>query len=297
MYLNNNIYYATLDLMPGVPLNVYALKGSDYSILIDTGIKGMREQILSLCDEVGNIKNVLISHVHADHIGNNVAVKEKTGAKFFAAGAIPWIENLETHYMEFCIPNEHLPDSQQQRNEILGLMDGPVKVDGLLKAGTFFYPGNDVELEVIPLPGHKLEEVGFLNKTTGDLFTGDILLALAAPFFHGFQSSRKFKESTKKMRDMLGNGIVKRIFAAHHHPLDNAKALEAINVTENFLDEVRGNTIKEANGVDFPTLWKNVCSNMNKDLEFRGFAMLDVQVIELVDEGILYKDNGKIFNK
>ncbi len=49
MYLDNNIFYTTLDLMPEVPLNVYALRGSEYSILIDTGIKSMREQILSLC--------------------------------------------------------------------------------------------------------------------------------------------------------------------------------------------------------------------------------------------------------
>ncbi len=295
MKFDNNIYYTTLDLMPGVPLNIYALKGSEYSILIDTGIKGMRDQVLGLCEEAGKVDTVLITHVHADHIGCNVAVKEKTGAKFYAAGAVPWIENMETHYIEFCIPSEHLPDSQQQRDEILGLMDGPVNVDVVLAEGTVFRPGNGIELETVALPGHKLEEVGFLNKATGDLFTGDILLAMAAPFFHGFQTAQGFRNTMAKMKSMLDKGTVKRIFAAHHHPLDKEKSYEAIRITEKFLDEVRDNVIKESKGVDFPALWKNVCANMNKQLEFRGFAMLEVQVDELIAEGVLRKADGRIY--
>lgn len=297
MYLDKSIYYTTLDLMPEVPLNIYALKGRGYSILIDTGIRQMKDQVLSLCNEVGNIKNVLITHAHADHIGCNSAVKEKTGAQFYAAGALSWIENPETHYMEFCIPSEHLPDSQQQRDEILGLMDSPVNIDVVLSEGTIFRPGNGIELETITLPGHKLEEVGFLNRSTGDLFTGDILLAVAAPFFHGFQSARKFRKSLHKIISLLDSGIVNRVFASHHHPLNKEKAFEAIKTTEVFLDQVMENVILEAKGVNFPDLWKNVCRNMKKQLEFRGFAMLDVQVNELIEDGILIKEEGRIFKK
>ena len=297
MYLDNNIFYTTLDLMPGVPLNVYALHGKEYSILIDTGIKSMRKQILSLCKETSNIRNVLITHVHADHIGCNVAVKERTNAQFFAAGAIPWIENMETHYLEFCIPSEHLPDSKEQRDEILSLMDGPVNVDTVITEGTTFRPGNSIELETIALPGHKLEEVGFLNRSTGDFFTGDVLLALAAPFFHGFQTARGFRKSLYKIKQMIESGKINRMFAAHHHPLDNEKAYEVINWTERFLDDVQNEVINQAEDTDFPTLWKNVCSSMNKQLEFRGYAMLQVQVDELIEDQILYKEDEKIFRK
>ncbi len=90
---------------------------------------------------------------------------------------------------------------------------------------------------------------------------------------------------------------IKRILAAHHHPLNSEKAHEVISLTEKFLDDVQEALIKEARGVDFPTLWKNVCKRMNKQLEFRGYAMLQVQVDELVEDSILYKDNGKIFRK
>lgn len=297
MYLDNNIFYTTLDLMPGVPLNIYALRGSEYSILIDTGIKSMREQVLSLCNEAGNVRNILITHVHADHIGCNVAVKQNTNAQFFAAGAIPWIENMETHYLEFCIPSEHLPDSKEQRDEILGLMDGPVNVDAILTEGTTFRPGNNIELETITIPGHKLEEVGFLNRLTGDFFTGDILLALAAPFFHGFQTARGFRTSLDKIKRLIVSGEINRVFAAHHHPLNKENAINAIKTTELFLDDVMNAVMIEAKGVNFSTLWKNVCSRMNKQLEFRGYAMLEVQVNELIEDGLLFKENGELFKR
>lgn len=297
MNLNDNIFYTTLELMPRVPLNVYALRGDSYSLLIDTGIKAMKEQILALCAEAGNVRNVLITHVHADHIGCNVAVKDETSAMFFAAGAIPWIENMEIHYNEFCIPSEFLPDSKEQREEILGLMDGAVNVDVKISDGVIFRPGNGIELEVISLPGHKLEEVGFLNRTTGDFFTGDILLALGAPFFHGFQTALGFKKSLAKMRGMLSAGKVKRILAAHHSPLDYDNAILAINNTQQFLDDFYSVVLEEAEGIDFLALWKNVCKRMNKQLEFRGFAMLKVQVEELEKCGLLLIDNNRIARK
>ncbi|MCK7528614.1 MAG: hypothetical protein MZV64_69210 [Ignavibacteriales bacterium] len=68
---------------------------------------------------------------------------------------------------------------------------------------------NGIELETIALPGHKLEEVGFLNHSTGDLFTGDILLALAAPFFHGFQTARGFRNSLNKIKQLINDGKIK----------------------------------------------------------------------------------------
>ena len=297
MILDSFIHYTKVDLMPGVPLYVYALKGNHFSILIDTGINQMREQIVGLCKEASPVKNVLITHAHADHIGCNSAVKNLTNAQFFAAGAINWIEDLEIHYKEFCIPSEHLPDSEEQRKEILGLMDGPVHVDAIINEGITFRPDDEIDLVTLELPGHKLEEVAFLERNSGTLFMGDVLLALAAPFFHGFQTARGFRKSLKRLENMINKNEIKRILAAHHPPLDQEGSLKSINDTKHFLDQVEDATLNEAKGTDFPALWKNVCTSLNKQFEFRGFAMLEVQVNELVEEGKLFKEGNKIFRK
>ena len=102
MKLDGNIHYAHTELMPGVELYVYAVKGQRYSVLIDTGIASMKEALLELCQEVGTPKLVLLTHAHADHIGCNAAVFEATSAQFAVAGTLSWLENYDVHYREFC---------------------------------------------------------------------------------------------------------------------------------------------------------------------------------------------------
>jgi glyoxylase-like metal-dependent hydrolase (beta-lactamase superfamily II) len=293
MQLIGPIFETHVELMPGVPLCVYAVRGERFSVLIDTAVAGMKDQILELCHEVGRLEYVLITHAHADHIGCNAAVREATKARFVAGGALPWIEDLETHYREFCLPDK-LPEADNQRAEIMGLMDGPVPVDFVITEGVRIRLGGSVELETFAFPGHKLEEIGFLEHSTGSLIIGDVLLALAAPFFHGFQTSTGFYRSLEKLEHLVGSGRVKRVLSAHHMPLEPEQALEAINHTRRFLDEVEAATLEAATGVDFETLWKTVCHGMNKQLEFRGYAMLEVQVAELVAAGRLVVENGRI---
>jgi glyoxylase-like metal-dependent hydrolase (beta-lactamase superfamily II) len=298
MSADKHILHTGMTLMPGVPLNVYALRGSDYSVIIDTGIAAMRDAVVGLCRDAGNLAYALITHAHADHIGCNRAVREATGARFAAAGAFDWIEDFGVHYREFCLVDEAvLPDSPGQRSEILGLMDGEVHCDLALVEGTRFRLGADLELETIALPGHKSEEVGFLDRERGDLFMGDLFLALPAPFFHGFQTAAGFRESLARVEALIASGVVRRVFPAHHAILDQQAALEAIAGTCKFLDEVEAATIDAAADVAFPDLWRSVCAALGKELEFRGYAMLEVQVAELVDRGVLQRRGNRIARK
>jgi glyoxylase-like metal-dependent hydrolase (beta-lactamase superfamily II) len=295
MTTDAHILTTGITLMPGVPLNVYALHGSEYSVIIDTGIAAMREAIVGLCREAGNLRYALITHAHADHIGCNRAVREATGARFAAAGAFAWIEDFDVHYREFCLVDERsLPDSPEQRSEILGLMDGEVHCDIALAEGTRFRLGDGLELETIALPGHKSEEVGFLDRDRGDLFMGDLLLALAAPFFHGFQTASGFRHSLDRVEALIAGGVVRRVFPAHHAILGQDEAVRAIADTRKFLDDVEAATIVAASGPTFTELWRAVCAALDKQLEFRGYAMLDVQVDELVGRGVLVRDGDRI---
>lgn len=278
-----------IELLPGVPLNVYGVRGREHSVLIDTGISAMREAVLDLCRELGGVSFVLLTHAHVDHIGCNAAVAA-TGARFAAAGALQWFEDLEAHYREFCLVTDELPDSAEQRDEILGLVDGAVKVDLLIDEGVGFRLDDDTELTTLRLPGHKLEEVGFLDRRRRALFTGDLLLALAAPFFHGYQSARRFEESLARVGALIEAGEVRTVYAAHHPPLDGTAAAAAIEATSAFLREVEERTLDAARGVPFSALWRTVCAGMDKQLEFRGYAMLRSLVGELEDEGALTVD-------
>ncbi|WP_425148636.1 MBL fold metallo-hydrolase [Deinococcus sp.] len=286
---------ATAALMPGVPLNVHALVGERSSVLIDTGIAGMQREILSLCREAGTLRDVLLTHAHADHIGNNRAVQQATGARFSAGGALPWIEDLERHYTEFT-RTDALPDSQEQRRDILELMDGPVEVDWLIGEGARLRLGGGVELETLAFPGHKLEEIGFLEEESGTLIVGDVLLARAAPFFHGFESARAFRASLAKLSALIEAGRARRVLSAHHPPLDATAALAEVRATRAVLDEIEEATLAEADGRSFAELWRGVSARCGKQAEFRGYAMLEAQVRELEQAGALTVQGEQIFS-
>lgn len=294
MRLDGYIHYAHLGLMPGVELYVYAVEGERYSVLIDTGIKSMRENLLTLCQEVANIQYVLITHAHADHIGCNAAVREATGARFAAAGALAWIEDLEIHYAEFCRVDA-LPDSPGQRREIMDLMDGPVPVDFVLTEGMAFRLGDEVELTTLALPGHKLEEVGFLELRSGTLFMGDVLLALKAPFFHGFQTARGFHRTLDRLEHLISSGQVTRVLSSHHQPLSAEETLTHLQATREALLQIEIATLEAATGVDFRTLWQTVCQRLSKVPEFRGYTMLEAYLRELAAEGRIHQEGSRFF--
>lgn len=285
----DHILSAGVTLMPGVPLNVYAIRGSGYSVLIDTGIASMTDAIVAMCRDAGNVRFVLLTHAHVDHMGASGAVRVATGASFGAAGALDWFEDLETHYREFCLPgglDAAAPqDSPELKAEILGLVDGPSRIDLLLEEGTTFRLDDTTALRTIRLPGHKLEEIAFLDEERGDLFLADVLLALPAPFFHGFETAQGFRASLDRLDELIGSGRVGTVYAAHHDPMDAGAALAAVAATRGFLDDVRTAVLEAAVGVTFTRLWQEVSAALGKEPEFRGYAMLRAEVGELAEEG------------
>ena len=75
--------------------NVFLLAGS-YLTLVDTGYKGGANRILSGLRRLGyspsDITSILITHHHADHVGNLAELKELTQAKVIAhPGDVPFI--------------------------------------------------------------------------------------------------------------------------------------------------------------------------------------------------------------
>lgn len=65
-------------------VNAFLLDSDSGLTLIDTGVPGSADKILSAVEELGrapqDIKNILVTHLHADHTGSLKVLKERTGA-------------------------------------------------------------------------------------------------------------------------------------------------------------------------------------------------------------------------
>ncbi len=80
-------------IVPGlyqIPLgvvNAFYIDEPDGGVLIDTGFAGNAEKILGALRELGrqpsDVKHLLLTHTHADHIGNAAALRKATGAQTY----------------------------------------------------------------------------------------------------------------------------------------------------------------------------------------------------------------------
>jgi glyoxylase-like metal-dependent hydrolase (beta-lactamase superfamily II) len=65
-------------------VNTFLLEGSDGCTLIDSGMPGSADQLLQAIAKLGkqpqDIRHILLTHAHVDHIGSLAALKKATGA-------------------------------------------------------------------------------------------------------------------------------------------------------------------------------------------------------------------------
>ncbi|WP_319578266.1 MBL fold metallo-hydrolase [uncultured Methanospirillum sp.] len=139
----------------------------DGLILIDTGLPGNKEKILSYITKTAgqdphDIHTIILTHYHLDHIGNVIELQQATGAKV----AI------------------HTADAKHLSEEIQGAL--PSKVDKQKHGETItFTPDtllNDGDmiagLQCIHVPGHTPGNIAVLDPNRKALFCGDTMFGV-----------------------------------------------------------------------------------------------------------------------
>ena len=139
--------------------NVYAIgdEASREAIAIDTATPCAAWLTELLATRGWTLKLIVSSHRHWDHIGDNAAVIEATGAAL-AAHVLdrPGIERPEPLYAPFAIPPS-------------------VPAVELAEGGSVRF--GSITLEVLHTPGHTEGSVCLLAREEGLLFSGDTLFA------------------------------------------------------------------------------------------------------------------------
>ena len=157
----------------GVNCNCYLVKGSDGFTLIDSGMPWSAKKILAYAGSIqcqpSDIKTIIITHSHIDHIGGLDAVRKATGAKVAAHEAdadfisgkksmpVPTGRKLSLRFRIFRL----LSPLMQAK---------PVVPDILLKDGDEI-----AGMEVLLTPGHTPGSICLYDKKRKVLFVGDLL--------------------------------------------------------------------------------------------------------------------------
>lgn len=155
---------------------VYLIEDVDGLTMIDTGMQnsvaGIVEQLTQRGYDPSQVKRILITHAHIDHVGGLPTLKELTGAMVIASAAEkPVIEGLELMQQP---PRESLSGLAKLVYRPSQLLSG-TPVDCVVQDGDVIPEVGD-GLTVINVPGHTPGHLAFWLPQKGVLFCGDIIL-------------------------------------------------------------------------------------------------------------------------
>ncbi|WP_332648946.1 MBL fold metallo-hydrolase [Lysinibacillus sp. 54212] len=135
-----------------IRLNVYSFVAD--GVLIDTGSASLRNYFIPYFDE-HRIEQVVLTHYHEDHTG---------GAAYLAEKGIPiYMNDIMRSY---CMKEADYPF---YRKIFWGKRE-PFEAQPIGQT----FQSNSATWDVIETPGHAVDHLAFLNRETGQLFTGDL---------------------------------------------------------------------------------------------------------------------------
>lgn len=290
-HVQGPIHRASIELSPGIPLHVHLVRGENYAVWIDSGIKTMFEQLVMVMASAGvadgDLRFILHTHSHHDHIGCNAQLKDRTGCLLAAPSFYAyWHADFERHYQEFARPFPHLvADTRDLRGEVLGILDAPRPLDLFIDEGVQFNLGNGVSLHAISFPGHMLAELGWYEASTRTLILGDAVTGLEWPLFHSHLSVQAYRDSLAKLRRTVDNYAVEQVLFAHYPPMRPVE-VEALTVkAEAYIDEVEVTLLRilaSQETVTLEALWRETCRFMERLQEFRALNMVFAHVEDLL---------------
>jgi glyoxylase-like metal-dependent hydrolase (beta-lactamase superfamily II) len=144
---------------------LYMIVSKDVHV-IDTGVAGTEKVIgdylKSVDRDIHDVKNILLTHSHPDHIGSAHEIKKSSNCTVYASEAErSWIEDVDKQFEERPIPNFHT------------LLKDSVPVDRILGDDETVVLEEGVTIKAIVTKGHSAGSLSFLWVERGELFTGD----------------------------------------------------------------------------------------------------------------------------
>lgn len=201
--------------------NLYVIKGKNGDILIDTGFVGMRKSLKRWLDQF-NIKLVILTHAHVDHIWNASYIQKLYNCKI-ALGEMD-IGNIDNTKI-------NSKPSKKKYNVWTKLMNFGMKkfipeqfnVDILLKDNQLINECG-LNLKIISLSGHTTGSIGILYKDY--LFAGDSLVnrGRGPEIAYQNQNNEMALESYKKIFELSP----KIIFIGHDKEILSNKIIDKI---------------------------------------------------------------------
>lgn len=218
--------------------------------IVDTGVTsspadGIRPALEALGRRIEDIRWILLTHGHIDHVGGAHALWELTGRKaevVIHEADAPFLRSRRAHVDEFvALRGDYIADPQAEARKTA---DAAASVSGEMEPTLTVTGGESLDLgdacvTVHAVPGHTPGAVAYEVDGQGDVFVGDAVQgAGAASGFPGYADPDLYRASLLRLRDdvrprHLHLGHAYRRADGEFFPLalDEASSREALQVS------------------------------------------------------------------
>lgn len=251
----------------------FFIDGSEPAI-VDTGVAvtpagGIAPALQQLGRRIEDVRWILLTHGHIDHLGGAHALWELTGrrAKVVIHEAdAPFLRSRRTHVEEYLgARGKYIndPDGEAKISAACqGAISGEMEPHRTVRHGDQISLGPDVTLTVHSVPGHTAGSVAYVVEGQRDVFAGDaVQIHGAANGFPSYADPDAYRASLMHLRDQVKPN---RLFLGHPYRSQDAESLgvvlnreqAAAKIQESLDIEERVRTATRELGHDAPAVAK-----------------------------------------
>jgi hydroxyacylglutathione hydrolase len=182
--------------------------------IVDTGIasspaEGMAPALGKLGRSIADVRWILLTHGHIDHIGGAHALWELTGRRaqvVIHEADAHLLRSRRAHVDSYVdVRQRYLRDPDgvaEQARTAEQVISGEMEPSVLLRGGETLSLGGNVSVSVLPVPGHTAGSVAYAVDGQDSVFAGDaVQVHGAANGFPGYADPAAYRASLQSLRD------------------------------------------------------------------------------------------------
>jgi glyoxylase-like metal-dependent hydrolase (beta-lactamase superfamily II) len=193
--------------------------------IVDTGVtsspaEGLAPELAKIGRRIEDVRWILLTHGHIDHLGGAFALWEMTGRKakvVIHEADAPLLRSRAAHVDIYrAVRQQYLdnPDAiAQQTAAANGAISGEMEPTVILKGGETIDLGGGVTITAQAIPGHTAGSVAYVINGQNDVFVGDsVQIHGAANGFPGYEDPVAYRAS---LEFLLNEVKPNRLFLGH----------------------------------------------------------------------------------